>query len=83
MMILEELHEYGEELDRLLRLRTLPFGVKMLNNQRDIPKKAERPVCCLSKGNQNFVINAAKDAVAVALFQTQALKNKAKEVCRE
>jgi len=44
MMILEQLHEYAKQLEKLLRLRTFPFAVKMLNSEQDVPREAKRPV---------------------------------------
>jgi uncharacterized protein (DUF169 family) len=39
----EEYNGYGVELEKLLHLRTAPIAVKMLENERDIPKDAIRP----------------------------------------
>jgi uncharacterized protein (DUF169 family) len=36
-------NRYGEDLERLLRLRTSPIAVKMLESQDDIPLEAIRP----------------------------------------
>jgi len=36
-------HEYGEELERRLRLKTFPIAVKMLEKEEDIPSGATRP----------------------------------------
>jgi len=38
------LHEYGEELEQRMRLRTFPLAVKMLEKEGDIPEGAERPM---------------------------------------
>ena len=43
MTTLEEYHGYGEELERLLLLRTSPIAVKMLEKEEDIPDGAYRP----------------------------------------
>jgi len=43
MTTLEEYHGYGEELEKLLLLRTSPIAVKMLENEEDIPEEAYRP----------------------------------------
>jgi len=40
---LDEFHKYGEELERLLLLRSSPIAVKMLEKEADIPKEAIRP----------------------------------------
>jgi uncharacterized protein (DUF169 family) len=40
---LRALHGYGEEIERRLRLRTLPIAVKLLEKEADIPKGAVRP----------------------------------------
>jgi uncharacterized protein (DUF169 family) len=37
------LHRYGEELERLLLLRTSPIAVKLIEREEDIPAKAIRP----------------------------------------
>jgi uncharacterized protein (DUF169 family) len=36
-------NEYGEELERRVRLKTFPLAVKLLKNEEDIPKEAQRP----------------------------------------
>jgi len=36
-------NEYGEELERRVRLKTFPLAVKFLKNKEDIPKEAQRP----------------------------------------
>ncbi len=43
MTTLAEYNRYGEELERVLRLRTSPIAVKMLEKEGDIPKEAVRP----------------------------------------
>ncbi len=43
MATLEEYNGYGEELERLLLLRTSPIAVKMLEKEEDIPDGAYRP----------------------------------------
>ena len=40
---LSELNQYGEDLEKLLLLRTSPIAVKMLEKETDIPKEAIRP----------------------------------------
>jgi len=40
---LKELNRYGEELEQRLRLKTFPFAVKFLKQEKDVPKKAIRP----------------------------------------
>jgi uncharacterized protein (DUF169 family) len=39
-----EFNKYGEELERMLHLRTSPIAVKMLEKEKDIPKGAVRPL---------------------------------------
>lgn len=39
----EDYNGYGVELEKLLHLRTAPIAVKMLENEKDIPKDAIRP----------------------------------------
>ena len=43
MPTIEEFNQYGEELEKLLMLRTSPIAVKMLEKEADIPKGAVRP----------------------------------------
>ena len=43
MTTVKEYNSYGEELERLLLLRTSPIAVKMLEKEEDIPKEAIRP----------------------------------------
>jgi uncharacterized protein (DUF169 family) len=43
MTALSEINKYGEELEKLLMLRTSPIAVKMLEKEGDIPKEAIRP----------------------------------------
>jgi uncharacterized protein (DUF169 family) len=40
---LKVLHVYGEELEQRLRLKTFPFAVKLLKEEKEIPKEAIRP----------------------------------------
>jgi uncharacterized protein (DUF169 family) len=43
MTTLKELNRYGEDLERLLLLRTSPLAVKMLEREEDVPEGAIRP----------------------------------------
>lgn len=43
-MNLVELREAAEELETVLRLQTYPLAVRMLNDEREIPERAKRPV---------------------------------------
>jgi uncharacterized protein (DUF169 family) len=43
MPTVKEFNSYGEELEKLLLLRTSPVAVKMLEKESDIPKGAMRP----------------------------------------
>ncbi len=43
MTSLKEYNSYGEDLERLLLLRTSPIAVKMLEKEEDIPEGAIRP----------------------------------------
>ena len=43
MSTIEEYNSCGEELERLLLLRTSPLAVKMLEREEDIPEGAYRP----------------------------------------
>ena len=37
-------HEYGEELEKRVRLKTFPLAVKLLEKEEDIPDGAQRPL---------------------------------------
>ena len=50
------LREQGDELDRLLRLKTFPIAVKLLEKEADIPAEAIRPKRDL--GRQIFLCQA-------------------------
>jgi uncharacterized protein (DUF169 family) len=43
MTTIAEFNSYGEELEKLVRLKTAPIAVKMLEKEADIPKEAIRP----------------------------------------
>src|SRR3989304_258237 len=43
MATISDFNRYGEELERLLILRTSPIAVKMLEKETDIPEGAVRP----------------------------------------
>ena len=43
MTTLKEYKSYGEELEKVLLLRTSPIAVKMLEREEDIPEEAIRP----------------------------------------
>lgn len=43
-MDLRQVHEYAEELERRLRLRTYPLAIKMIEREEDIPQGAKRPL---------------------------------------
>ena len=43
MTTLKEINDYGEELEKLMVLRTSPVAVKMLRAEGDIPEGAIRP----------------------------------------
>ena len=43
-MKLSVFHEYGEELEKRLRLQTFPLAVRLLEKEGDIPRGAQRPV---------------------------------------
>ncbi len=36
--------EYGKELERRLRLKTLPLAVKLIKTKKEIPNTAQRPL---------------------------------------
>jgi uncharacterized protein (DUF169 family) len=42
-MDLSIFHEYGEELEKRLRLQTFPLAIKLLEKEGDIPEEATRP----------------------------------------
>jgi uncharacterized protein (DUF169 family) len=43
MIELNELNDYGAELEQRLRLKTFPFAVKLLKQEKETPKEAIRP----------------------------------------
>jgi len=43
-MKLSVFHEYGEELEKRLRLKTFPLAIKLLQKEEDIPAEAKRPM---------------------------------------
>jgi uncharacterized protein (DUF169 family) len=43
MTTISEFKKYGEDLERIIRLRTSPLAVKMLEREADIPEGAIRP----------------------------------------
>ena len=43
MTTITEYRQYGEDLEKLLKLRTSPIAVKMLEKEEDIPEDAVRP----------------------------------------
>jgi len=43
-MKLSVFHEYGEELERRVRLRSFPLALKLLEKEEDIPEGAQRPL---------------------------------------
>ena len=61
---------YGEKLERILRLRTSPLAVKMLEKEEDIPQGAVRPKrdrnCHLSQC-QAFALSRRQDETVVML----------------
>lgn len=44
MEALDVYHQYGEELERGLRLASLPLAIKLLKTEEDIPEEAQRPI---------------------------------------
>jgi uncharacterized protein (DUF169 family) len=43
MTTIKEINTYGEELERILKLRTYPIAIKLLEKEEDIPEGAMRP----------------------------------------
>ena len=43
MISLKKLHEYTETLEKLLRLKTYPLAIKLVEKEEDIPEGAVRP----------------------------------------
>ena len=43
MATVSEFNHYGEEIERLMLLRTYPLAVKMLEKESDVPEGAIRP----------------------------------------
>jgi uncharacterized protein (DUF169 family) len=44
MYDLQNYQDYGEELERRLRLKTFPLAVKLLEQEKDILEQAKRPL---------------------------------------
>jgi len=44
MANLKDLHQWGEEIERRIRLKTYPLAVKLLEKEADIPRGAMRPL---------------------------------------
>lgn len=44
MTDLKTYQQYGEDLERRLRLKTFPLALKLLERERDIPAEAMRPL---------------------------------------
>jgi len=44
MAKLDILHNYGEEIEKRLRLQTFPLAVKLLEKEEDVPEEAMRPI---------------------------------------
>ena len=42
MTSLAEFNKYGEDLERIMLLRTSPIAVKMLEKEMDIPERAKK-----------------------------------------
>jgi len=38
------LNKYGEEMERLVRLKTFPLAVKLLEKEEDIPEGTQMPL---------------------------------------
>ncbi len=43
MRSLDVVRGYGESLEKLLRLKTFPLAIKLLEKEEDIPEEAKRP----------------------------------------
>jgi uncharacterized protein (DUF169 family) len=71
MSTISEFNKYGEELEKILILRTSPIAVKMLEKEADIPKGAMRPK--KDRGNhiaqcQAFALSR-RDGLTVAMLK--------------
>ena len=44
MIELETLHNYAEELEKRLHLKTFPLAIKLIEKEEDIPEEAVRPI---------------------------------------
>jgi len=44
MSDLQNYQDYGEELERRLKLKTFPLAIKLLEQEEDIPDHAKRPL---------------------------------------
>lgn len=70
MTELEEFNQYGEDLERVLLMRSFPIAVKMLEKESDVPPGAVRPEkdrgCHLAQC-QAFAMSR-REGTAVAMF---------------
>lgn len=69
MTTLKELNRYGEDLEKMLRLRTSPLAVKMLASEEEIPEGAVRPKrdrgCHLAQCQAFAMSRREKDTIAM------------------
>ena len=64
------LHEYGEELERRLRLQSFPLAIKLLKSEENIPEGAKRPLRDLGYHLllcQGFAMSRREEEVVVML----------------
>ena len=72
MAKLDELHKYGEELEKRLRLQTFPIAIKMLEKESDIPEGAQRPMRDFghhTKTCQDFAMSRREGLTIASMFE--------------
>lgn len=65
-------HQYGDELEKRMRLRTFPLAVKMLEKEGDIPEGAKRPLRDFgyhTKTCQDFTMSRLEGMTVAATFE--------------
>ncbi|MBN1380166.1 MAG: DUF169 domain-containing protein [Deltaproteobacteria bacterium] len=71
MTELDRIHEYGEELEQRIRLKTYPLAVRLLRDESEIPERTLRPLKNLKRPMplcQGLALSR-KEGLAVAMFK--------------
>ena len=72
MTSLNEFNRYGEEIEKLMLLRTSPIAVKMLEKESDIPAGAMRPIVIGDNRNRKGKESQGDCAPELCLSRTDA-----------